>query len=90
MLMRRSLHFMLVALMSVVILASCNDTMDNPETNRKDVEESNYNEVDEMKLDDELDEQMIDRVDEDSLNDDGIQGNHPFDLNEHGKLNIQE
>lgn len=88
--MQRSLRIVVVALLSLTVLASCNDTMDNPETNRKDVENTNYNEVNEMKMDDELDEQMIDRVDEDSLNDDGIQGNHPFDLNEDGKLNIQE
>lgn len=71
------------------VLSACNDTMDNPETNRKDVEDTNYNEVNEMKLDDELDEIMIDRIDEDSLNDDGINGNHPLDLNEEGKLNIE-
>ncbi|MFA8438372.1 hypothetical protein [Pueribacillus sp. YX66] len=88
--MQRLLRIVFVALLSVIILASCNDTMDNPETNRKDVEDTNYNEVNEMKMDDEQDEIMIDRVDEDSLNDDGIQGNHPFDLNEDGKLNIQE
>ncbi len=88
--MNHFLRLMLPALAGVMVLAGCNDTMDNPETNRKDVEDTNYNEVNEMKMDDELDEIMIDRVDEDSLNDDGINGNHPFDLNERGNLNIQE
>lgn len=73
-----------------VLLSGCNDTIDNPETNRQDVEESNYNEVNEMKMDEEMDEYLPDLVDEDSLNDDGKNGNHPFDLNEDGKLNIQE
>jgi len=73
-----------------ILLAGCNDTIDDPETTREDVEESNYNEVNEMKMDEEMDEYLPDLVDEDSLNDDGKNGNHPFDLNEDGKLNIQK
>lgn len=88
--MKRLLQSIAATLLSLTVLIGCNDTMDNPEMNMYDVEESNYNEVNEMKMDEEMDEQMVDRVDEDSLNDDGIQGNHPFDLNENGRLNIQE
>lgn len=73
-----------------ILLSGCNDTIDDPETTREDVEESNYNEVNEMKMDEEMDEYLPDLVDEDSLNDDGKNGNHPFDINENGKLNIQE
>lgn len=73
-----------------IILTGCNDTIDDPETTRKDVEENNYNEVNEMKMDEEMDEYLPDLVDEDSLNDDGKNGNHPFDINEDGKLNIQK
>jgi len=73
-----------------IVLAGCNDTIDDPETTREDVEENNYNEVNEMKMDEEMDEYLPDLVDEDSLNDDGKNGNHPFDINEDGKLNIQE
>lgn len=87
--MRKRLIYILSLSLCMFVLSACNDTMDNPETNRKDVEDTNYNEVNEMKLDDELDEIMIDRIDEDSLNDDGINGNHPLDLNEEGKLNIE-
>ncbi len=88
--MIRSLRMSLYMLASVMLLFGCNDTMDNPETNREEMEENNVNEADDMKMDDEMDESMIDRVDEDSLNDDGINGNHPFDLNEDGKLNLQK
>lgn len=81
---------LLCSILFSISLIGCNDTIDNPETNREDVEESNYNEVNEMKMDEEMDEYLPDLVDEDSLNDDGKNGNHPFDLNEDGKLNIQE
>ena len=47
--MKKRILLMLGAAFSIV-LAGCNDTIDDPETTREDVEETNYNEVNEMKM----------------------------------------
>lgn len=88
--MKKNLLLIISPLLSLSFLVGCNDTIDNPETNRTEMEEENVNEADEMKMDDEMDE--LDLVDEDSYNDGRLKenGEHPFDLNEDGELNINQ
>lgn len=73
--------------LSLSLLVGCNDTVDEPETERQKDQEDNVNEADDMILDDEMDEMEPNREDESSLNDDGINGNDALDINEDGELN---
>lgn|SRR5690625_5031013 len=88
--MKRMLYLFAALSLTFSLLVGCNDTVDDPETERQKEQEDNVNEADDMIKDDEMDENYPDRVDEDSMNDDGLNGNDALDMNEDGELNMRD